>query len=118
MNAQQSGKLGENAACVYLKKKRYAILARNYRKRFGEIDIIAQRKSKIVFVEVKTRSGAGYGMPSEAVDYYKQQKIIKTAQSYLLEHRLDGEIAFDVIEVLLSGGKVLSVNHIENAFIT
>lgn len=118
MNAQQRGKLGEDTACVYLKKKRYAILARNYRKRFGEIDIIAQRKSKIVFVEVKTRSGAGYGMPSEAVDYYKQQKIIKTAQSYLLEHRLDGETAFDVIEVLLSGGKVLSVNHIENAFIT
>ena len=118
MNTRERGKLGEDAACAYLKKQRYTILARNYRKRFGEIDVIAKRQNKIAFVEVKTRSGTGYGMPCEAVNYEKQQKIIKTAQSYLLKHRFDGEISFDVIEVLLSGEKVLSVNHIENAFIT
>lgn len=118
MNTQTSGKRGEDAACQYLKKKNYTILARNYRKRYGEIDIIAQKGSKIVFAEVKTRSNNRYGIPSEAVVFSKQQKIIKTACAYLSEHGLVTEVAFDVIEVFISGSKVLSVNHIENAFTT
>ena len=118
MNSLKIGKLGEDAACDYLKKKHYQILARNYRKKYGEIDIIARKANKLIFAEVKTRSGTGYGMPSEAVNFYKQQKIIKTAQAYLLETRFDGEVTFDVLEVFLSGGTVLSVNHIENAFLT
>lgn len=118
MNKSELGMLGENAACRCLKKKHYHILARNYRKKFGEIDIIAQKGDKLVFAEVKTRSGVEYGMPSEAVNFYKQQRIIKTAQAYVLENDFDGDVSFDVLEVFLSCGKVLHVNHIENAFVT
>lgn len=118
MKKTEIGQLGENAACQYLKKKHYRILSRNYRKKYGEIDIIAQKANKLTFVEVKTRSGTDYGMPSEAVNFYKQQKIIKTAQAYLLEADFDGEVTFDVLEVFLSDGRVLSIHHIENAFVT
>ncbi len=116
MKTQIRGKIGEDAAAKYLKKKGYTILERNFRKRFGELDIIAQKENKIVFAEVKTRSSTAFGMPSEYVNLKKQQKIIKTAQSYLSEKNLDPEISFDVFEVIISGLKVISLNHIENAF--
>ena len=118
MNRADLGHMGEAVAAKYYIRQGYLLLNHNYRTRMGELDLILYKADTIVFAEVKTRTSAQRAAPAEAVDYYKQQKIIKTAQSYLLEHRLDGEIAFDVIEVLLSGGKVLSVNHIENAFIT
>jgi len=118
MKTQTSGKLGEDAACAYLKKKRYQILERNYRKCFGEIDIVAKKENRIAFVEVKARSTSDYGMPCEAVTYSKQQKIIKTSGAYVAEHNLDAEFAFDIIEVRLEKGKVLSINHIEDAFTT
>ncbi len=118
MKTQIRGMLGENAACKYLKKKNYRILERNFRKRYGEIDIIAENEERIAFVEVKTRSATLYGMPCEAVTYSKQQKMIKTAQAYITEHDLDGAFAFDIIEVLLEKGKILSLNHIEDAFLT
>lgn len=118
MNNQSSGLLGENAACAFLQRQKYRILERNYRKRCGEIDIIAQKGNKIVFVEVKTRSGSLYGTPGEAVTHTKQQKIIKTAQAYICENNLDAEFSFDVIEIFYKGTAVLSLNHIENAFST
>lgn len=117
MKTQKSGKLGEDAACKLLKKKHYTILTRNYRKRVGEIDIVAQKGNRIAFVEVKTRTDVTHGMPGEAVTYGKQQKIIKTAKYYIAEHQLDAVFAFDVIEVRLEDGKILSVNHIEDAFL-
>ena len=110
------GKVGENAACRYLKKKGYDILERNYRKRYGEIDIIAQKDDLCVFVEVKTRADTAYGMASEAVTKTKQNKMVRTAKCYIMEHDLDAVFSFDVIEVYHKGLKVLSVNHIENAF--
>lgn len=110
------GKLGENEACKYLKKNKYEILERNYSKRCGEIDIIAQKENKIAFVEVKTRSKTEYGEPSEAVTYQKQQKIKKTALFYIGEKDIDADFSFDIIEIIIDNKKVLSVNHIENAF--
>ena len=118
MKTQTSGKLGEDAACHYLKKNHYQILERNYRKRFGEIDIVAKKDNRIAFVEVKARSASDYGIPCEAVTYSKQQKIIKTAQAYVLEQNLDAEFAFDIIEVRLENGTILAINHIEDAFTT
>lgn len=116
MKAQINGKRGEDAACKFLKKNHYAILERNYRKRCGEIDIIAQKDETIIFVEVKTRADVSYGTPAEFVTYEKQQKIIKTAQTYVVEQGLDAAYSFDVIEVFLTGNKVSRINHIENAF--
>lgn len=105
---------GEKQACDFLMKdKRYAIIATNYRNKVGEIDIIARDKKTLVFVEVKARSTLAFGRPCEAVDYRKQQKIRRVAESYLIFKKLYDKVPvrFDVIEIL--GEKI---NHIENAF--
>ena len=93
-----SGKAGEHAASKYLKKNGYKILERNFRKTYGEIDIIAQKGENIAFVEVKTRKSSSYGTPAEFVTVSKQKKIIKTAYTYIQEHQLDAEFTFDIIE--------------------
>lgn len=106
------GVSGETLASNFLKKNGYKIIERNYKNKLGEIDIIASNKKTIVFVEVKARDTIVYGRPSEAVNFYKQNKIRKVAQQFLLENKLDGfPCRFDVIEIV--GEKI---NHIENAF--
>ena len=106
------GKLGEQMAVDYLKKKDYKILECNFKCKSGEIDIIAKYKDVLVFVEVKTRTTIKYGMPKEAVNYRKQQKIRNVALVYLKFKRLmNSSCRFDVIEVL--GG---SITHLENCF--
>ena len=103
---------GEGQAEGYLKKKKYKILAKNYSNVLGEIDIVAQQKKTIVFVEVKKRETLRFGRPCEAVDEYKQQKIRKVALYYLKQFKLlDSPCRFDVIEIV---GNM--INHIENAF--
>ena len=86
---KQTGNQGEDYAAEYLRKNRYKILERNYRKRGGEIDIIAEKKGLIVFVEVKTRHSTTLSQPFEAVDLRKQDKIIQTAIMYLYEKKLE-----------------------------
>ena len=115
------GDFGETSACTYLKHRGYKILERNYRNRGGEIDIIAEKGSYVVFVEVKTRNSEDFGAPSEAVNAVKQQKIANTAMAYIMQHRPDNDFRFDVIEVMykksvFGGFKTVKVNHIENAF--
>lgn len=83
------GQEGEDKAANTLQDLGYKILARNYKNKIGEIDIIAKDGAVLCFVEVKTKSGSGYGSPEEMVHKRKQQKIIKTAQLYLLENRLE-----------------------------
>lgn len=111
-----SGKQGETAAAKYLKQNGYKILERNYRKTYGEIDIIAQKGENIAFVEVKTRKSDAYGTPAEFVTAGKQKKIIKAAYTYIQEHNLDAEFTFDIVEVYLNGRKIKAMNHIKNAF--
>jgi len=111
-----SGKTGEIQAAKFLKQNGYKILERNYRKTYGEIDIIAKHGENIAFVEVKTRKSDSYGTPSEFVTLSKQKKIIKTAYTYIQEHDLDAEFTFDIIEVYLEGKKTKGINHIKNAF--
>lgn len=108
-----SGKIGEDRAVEYLKNKGYEILQRNFHSRFGEIDIIAQLKECIVFLEVKTRKSTVYGRPCEFVTPKKMEKIIKTAMIYLGNR--DVEMRFDVIEVYMNNG-ICEIEHIENAF--
>jgi putative endonuclease len=116
LNHIELGNIGENAASDYLRKAGYEILAQKYRCRFGEIDIIAKNKDFIVFVEVKTRSNKVYGMPAEAVTYYKQQKIINTALNYLnFTKKANAALRFDILEVLWSP-QGMQYNHIMNAF--
>ncbi len=118
MTTKEIGNFGEQAASEFLEKKGISVIARNYTCRSGEIDIIAKDGGTIVFAEVKTRASKSYGTPGEFVDFYKQEKIIKTALYYL--GRDDVDMRFDVIEVMYKvSGDVLSVteiNHLESAF--
>lgn len=116
MNFLNIGFKGENVACKYLKSKKYKILKTNYRKKYGEIDIIVQKKNTIVFVEVKTRKSIQYGMPCEFVTKSKQTKLINTAKLFIYENQLDCDFRFDIIEVYHDNGKINKIEHIENAF--
>ncbi len=114
---QAVGKLGETKAKNYLKRRGYQILQSNYRTRAGEIDLIAKDGDCLVFVEVKTRTSAEYGTPAEAVSYYKQQHMIKSAQYYLARHGGECECRFDVIEVFLTTNvwfQSVKINHLKN----
>lgn len=108
------GDLGEKVIANFLMKKGYQILDRNYNKAYGEIDIVALKDDIVCFVEVKTRKSIKYGYPREAVNYYKQQRIIMASQTYLMENNLtDSIIRYDVGEVFTENRKI---NYIENAF--
>lgn len=108
------GDFGEDLTAEFLTKKGYKILDRNYSKTFGEIDIIARKGEVISFVEVKTRKSDDFAYAAEAVDFYKQQRIKRASQAYLMEKKLaDFFVSFDVSEVYMDTRKI---NYIENAF--
>lgn len=99
-NRQSLGKSGEDLACRELGRRGYAILARRYRTRFGEIDIVAQSNKTIVFVEVKTRAGDEFGGGAVAVTPWKQRRIAQMAVDYLSRHELhDQPCRFDVVTI-------------------
>ena len=100
MYKQKFGNLGEELACTYLENKQFEILARNYRSKFGEIDVVALRKGTLHFIEVKTRSTDRFGKPAEAVDREKISKILRLAQVFIKENKFEYyRYSFDVIEV-------------------
>ncbi|HBI64666.1 MAG TPA: YraN family protein [Clostridiales bacterium] len=110
-----SGARGEQRAAEYLVRRGFRILCRNYRSKYGEIDLICADDSYLSFVEVKTRSSTKFGAPREAVTKSKQQKIILTAQCWLAENPTALQPRFDVIEVFVTGS-LCRINHIPNAF--
>lgn len=112
------GDIGEKYVAKFLKKNKYKILERNYRKNYGEIDIIAANQEYIIFVEVKTRHKNSMTQPADAVDKRKQRKIIKTAITYLMENNIEKYVRFDVCEVFVDKQtlKLIDINYIENAF--
>jgi putative endonuclease len=95
------GRRGERVACRYLLRQGFDILARRYRGRSGELDIIAFEHETLVFVEVKTRSTRSFGEPWEFVDWRKQQVLRRTAEEFIAVHDL-GEYAyrFDIVSVV------------------
>ena len=97
------GKAAENAAAEFLKAKGYKILERNYKNKFGEIDIIAQQSGVICFLEVKARRSVNLGVPQEAVSLFKQKQISRMAVYYLKVHNLlEHSARFDVLALLYS----------------
>jgi putative endonuclease len=113
------GAFGEAAAAEYLRKKRYEILAMNYRCRLGELDIIARQRQTFVFVEVKLRREGGFASAAEAVTPVKQRRLMIAAETWLAENGLeDVPCRFDIIEIYLTktGSKVARINHLEEAF--
>ena len=115
---KQTGDTGENYCAAYMKKHGYKILDRNYKKSYGEIDIIALKDGVLCFTEVKTRHSNPMTQPYEAVDYRKRRRIIKAAQAYIAENRVDRYCRFDVCEVItdIETLKLLKINYIEAAF--
>lgn len=111
------GRLGEALAAEYLTAHGYEIAARNFRTRYGEIDIIARKDGFVAFVEVKLRTDTRFGLPREAVTHAKQQKLILAAEAWLAEHPDAGQPRFDVVEIVLAGrGTPSVIRHLENAF--
>jgi putative endonuclease len=113
---QQFGKKSENLAVWYLKKNGYKIIEQNYRTPLGEIDIIAQEKKTIVFVEVKSRQSIRYGNPKWAVTPKKQRKVSMVALQYLKSTRqMDARARFDVVAVT-SNHDQPQIEIVKNAF--
>ena len=111
------GERGEGAACGFLKEHGYEILEKNYKCKIGEIDVVARRRGRLAFVEIKTRTSLQRGTPQEAVDLKKQEKIFKVAQWYLKEKRLvEIPVAFDVVAVLWKEGQTPEMRLIRDAF--
>ena len=119
-NKRQVGTEKENLAAEYLKKKGYFIIEKNYRVRQGEIDLIAENRDYLVFVEVKLRKSAAFAEALEFVDRHKQERIRRTAELYLCEHpEQTKQPRFDVIEVYAPFGtetKRPEIRHLEDAF--
>ena len=114
---QEIGKIGENLAVDVLSRQGYTILVRNYRCRYGEIDIIGKVRDTLAFIEVKTRRSHLYGLPEEAVTVRKQRQIIKSAQHYLAEHNLfDHDCRFDVVSVIIDTREPARISIITGAF--
>lgn len=109
------GKQGEEMAVKFLLEKGYQILAQNYRYKKGEIDIIAQQDKTLIFVEVKTRTNADFGLPEEAVNEKKAALILKTAENYIYEINWMTHIRFDIIAILKNENKI-EILHLEDAF--
>lgn len=109
-NRKLTGSEGEDRAAAVLKKQGYKILLRNFRSRFGEIDIIAEEDDFLVFVEVKRRSGRNFGTSLEAINPRKKLHIIRSAEIYLkANHWLGRRIRFDVVGI--DGDNVKVIKH-------
>ena len=111
-----TAKLGEEIATNYLKHKGYKIIERNFRKGYGEIDIIATFQNTLVFVEVKTRTTSLYGGALESITYHKIKSLIKTVQFYKMLHpKLPEALRIDAILIdLKPNNEVQHIEHIEN----
>lgn len=98
---QELGKIGEDLAARELERRGYAITARRYRTRCGEIDIVAERDGVLVFVEVKARADTEFGTAAEAVTPWKQRRLTRMAKDYLTRERVgDRPCRFDVVTVM------------------
>ena len=117
--ARLLGAFGEDAACRYLQKKGYKLLARNFTCRMGEVDIIAQKGRFVVFAEVKLRKNADFGQAREFVTAAKQRRIITAAEMWLMQNKTELQPRFDVIEVYAPEGqetKKTEIHHLEDAY--
>ena len=111
------GRQGEEFACQHLRRLGYRILCQNYRRRQGEIDIVAEDGAVLVFVEVKTRSGIAFGDPLEAITLRKRSQIAGTALQYLAENDChDRASRFDVVGVLIKDDGTFTLQLVRDAF--
>jgi putative endonuclease len=112
----ETGARGEQFAESYLREQGYEILCRNWRYGHKEIDLIADDKGMLVFVEIKARSGLRFGFPEEAVTLKKQSNMQLAAEAYLEKKPAYRTVRFDVIALLYSGEQVREIRHLVDAF--
>ncbi len=112
------GSYGEDLALIYLKENNYSLISKNFRTSNGEIDLICKFKDIIVFIEVKSRYSFHFGIPCEAVTYYKQKQIINISKYFLFKYKLlNYNCRFDVIEVYFNkNNNLYNIEHIKDAF--
>lgn len=118
------GVRGEEIAASYLEERGYVVMERNYRYERAEVDLVCYEPSAdhaggmIVFVEVKTRTGTGFGLPEEAVSTAKRKQVTHAARAFLYERQLEGSpCRFDVVSILLAHeAEWPEIRHIRNAF--
>jgi putative endonuclease len=114
---RQLGQEGERAAVEFLKKRGYRILQTNCRSSIGEIDIVAEHESVLVFIEVKTRTTSEFGHPFTAVTPAKQRKLAQLARGFLAKHKIQNrDCRFDVVGILGSDPKTRTIELLPNAF--
>ena len=114
-NNTQKGTQGEEIAHAYLIKNGYEILAKNWRFKHLEIDVVACINNTLVIVEVKLRANDFFGAPEEFVTRSKQKKLIRAAHFYILENNINWETRFDVISII-QNPETLKVEHLPGAF--
>lgn len=107
---------GEDQAAAFLEKKGFEILEKNYRDRHSEIDLIVTKDKMLIFVEVKTRTGSGFGMPEEFVNVTKARLIMRAAEHYIFDKDWMFDIRFDIISILIQPNGQADIYHIEDAF--
>jgi putative endonuclease len=113
---QRLGKTGEDLACRELERRGYAIVARRYRRRGGELDIIARDGPTLVFVEVKTRQGRAFGEAADAITGFKRRRITQLARDYMMRQHVDNcPCRFDVVSIQFDSGEPV-IEIIQNAF--
>ena len=112
-STREKGLRSEEIARRYLTAKGYRILDVNFQTRMGEIDIIARHRDTVVFIEVKSSTGNGFGSPLDRVPPWKQRRIIRVSQAYLVKNRLqDAQSRYDVVAI----DPDRRVYHVEDAF--
>lgn len=116
MDKRLIGRWGEQAAADYLKGRGYRIIGQNYSCRFGELDVIAENREFVAFVEVKLRKSAAFAEAKEFVTAAKRRRVILAAERWLAANPSKKQPRFDVIEVYGADGHIEKINHIENAF--
>jgi putative endonuclease len=110
------GRRGENLAKTHLETAGYQILDINWTHGKAEVDLIAYKNKVIIFAEVKTRTGNGFGEPEDFVDNRKQKLLAQAADEYIYLKAHEGEVRFDIIAILFKNDTDYTLNHIEDAF--
>ncbi len=114
--ANKTARIGEDVACKFLEKQGFKIIERNFRKSYGEIDIIAIERDTLVFIEVKTRITSEFGTPLDAITPWKLKTLVKTAQFYKLTHpKLPESLRIDAVSIRLSDKYINEcIEHVRN----
>ena len=115
---KEIGNYGENLALNYLNGQNYKLITSNFRIRNGEIDLICKDSEIIVFIEVKSRYSYHFGIPCEAVTYFKQKQIINISKYFLYKYKLlNYNCRYDVLEIYFNkNDNTYFIEHIKDAF--